>query len=155
MSITPDQIRSMRLGIDLTQTEAAAVAKVSPRTWAAWEGGSRPMPHSALDFFVLRITHSSFELEAHGIPIRDEVRRLVVFVKEDERRIQVPIDVVAQDNFLDVIVDPDDREKRIVSSLAVNSKGKPYVHRTPVLRLLNAQSLEIANRWKEELENKA
>ncbi len=154
MSITPDQIRSMRLGMNLTQAEAAAIAKVSPRTWAAWEGGSRHMPYSALDLFTLRITHSVLELESKGIPIKDEVRSVVTFVAEGANQDLIPVDVIAKDNFLDVKVDSEDKEKRIVSSLAVNAKGKPYVHRTSVSRMLNVKQLETVKRWKEEIDSK-
>ena len=149
MTISTDQIRSMRLGMDLTQTEAAAIVKVSPRTWAAWEGGSRPMPHSALNLFALRITHSSFELEAQGILIKDKARSLVVFVTKD----QTPLDVIAKDNFLDVIADPKDDAKKIVSSLAVSSQGKPYVHRVSVFSEHNISSLQTLSRWKDEMDS--
>ena len=107
------------------------------------------MPHSALNLFALRITHSSSELEAQGIPIKDKVRSLVVFVTKD----QVPLDVIAKDNFLDVIADPKDSAKNIVSSLAVSSQGKPYVHRVSVFSEYNASSLKTLLRWKDEMDS--
>ena len=108
------------------------------------------MPYPALDLFILRITHSASELEQQGISIRDEVRSLVALVDENEYKQLIPIDVVARDNFLDIKDDPKDNKKRIVSSLAVDEKGKPYVHRTSVSRLLNVKQIETLMRWKEE-----
>lgn len=153
MSLTSDQIRSLRLGMDLTQAEAAAIAKVSPRTWAAWESGSRNMPFATLDFFVLRITHSADELEAKNIKIRSEHRGLVVLFDEDQNGFQIPIDVVAKDNFLDITLDASDPTRRIISSLAVKDTGKPYVHRTSVSRFLNQGGIERLMGWKQAMES--
>ena len=50
--MTPPEIRACRLGLELTQAEAASVVGVSRREWTHWEAGDRTMPRSA--WLVLR-----------------------------------------------------------------------------------------------------
>lgn len=111
------------------------------------------MPFATLEFFVLRTAHSAGELEAKNIKIRSEHRELVVLLGEDLNGYQIPIDVVAKDNFLDITTNATDPEKYIISSLAVKDTGKPYVHRTSVSRRLNQGGVERLMGWKQAMES--
>ena len=63
----PEQIRALREQLEMTQTEAAAVAESSLRTWAAWEGGESKMHPAIWNWFQ----HEAKRLQ----PIRQHDRR--------------------------------------------------------------------------------
>ena len=46
-TLTPPEIRARRLGLELTQADAASMVGVSRREWIYWEMGERAMPRSA------------------------------------------------------------------------------------------------------------
>lgn len=52
---TPAQIRAARAAASLSQAEAAALCGAGRRSWAAWEGGERPIPPSRWRLFLLTV----------------------------------------------------------------------------------------------------
>ena len=112
------------------------------------------MPYASINLFVLRITHSSFELSNdYGIELKANPRGIVAFTEDDGHGNIKVVDVIARDNFLDIVVDQENPEARIISSLGVRASGKPYVHRTRVFYSGNVNSLKTLARWKTELES--
>ena len=51
---SPSTIRTTRLSLGLTQSQAGAVVGASARTWRAWEAGVRVMPASAWELFQIK-----------------------------------------------------------------------------------------------------
>ena len=43
-SVTPQQLRALRLRLELTQGAAARLVGVDGRAWRYWEAGARPVP---------------------------------------------------------------------------------------------------------------
>lgn len=81
-SPTPEQIRDLRIGANLTQTEAAAVVYAPLRTWQGWEApegvpAHRTMPAAAWELFAVK-------LHARGIDLPDHLKRHVESVLRPE-----------------------------------------------------------------------
>ena len=54
MSPSPTLIRTTRLSLNMTQSQAGAVVVASARTWRAWEAGFRVMPGSKWELFLIK-----------------------------------------------------------------------------------------------------
>ncbi len=54
-SLTPRQIRAIRLKLGLTQEQAAAKVGVARRTWMYWESPARPDRPSASALKLIRL----------------------------------------------------------------------------------------------------
>jgi len=52
---TPQQIKSVRLSVGLTQTQAADLVYAGLRTWQQWEKGDRGMHKAFWALFNVRI----------------------------------------------------------------------------------------------------
>jgi DNA-binding transcriptional regulator YiaG len=50
----PEQIKSIRLELGLTQTEAGELIGAKLRTWQDWESGARNMPNAKLELFLIK-----------------------------------------------------------------------------------------------------
>lgn len=59
MTPTPDQVRASRAAAGLTQAQAAALVRVTPRAWQAWERGQNPMPPTAWLLWRLLVGETS------------------------------------------------------------------------------------------------
>jgi DNA-binding XRE family transcriptional regulator len=157
---TQAQLRALRLGYGLTQVEAASIAMVSKRTWESWESESndREIPISKFNLFVMRLTYHRKELEDEGImKIKDSnsIRELVVINLYNGNDIQM-LDVIANDNFLEIKeVVKEGVAFNVVSSLAVNIDGKPYVHRTKFSNIGNESSKTKLLQWQSILQLKS
>ena len=53
-SPTKEQVRTSRLSLGLTQSQAGALVGVTDRTWRYWESGFRAMPGSKWELFNLK-----------------------------------------------------------------------------------------------------
>lgn len=53
-SPSPATIRTSRLSLGLTQSQAGAVVGATARAWRAWESGFRAMPGSKWELFNLK-----------------------------------------------------------------------------------------------------
>lgn len=53
--IQPHEIRKLRNRHGLTVAQAAAMVRVTDRTWRRWEDGTRTMPPGALELFILKL----------------------------------------------------------------------------------------------------
>ena len=51
---SPQEIKDARAKAGLTQAQAAALVGVTDRAWRYWERGSRSMPSSAWELFLLK-----------------------------------------------------------------------------------------------------
>ena len=51
---TPETIRTSRLSLGLTQSQAGELVGASARTWRAWEAGVRVMPGSKWELFQIK-----------------------------------------------------------------------------------------------------
>ena len=51
---SPTLIRTTRLALGLTQSQAGAIVGASARTWRAWEAGFRVMPGSKWELFQIK-----------------------------------------------------------------------------------------------------
>ncbi len=54
ISPSPSTIRTTRLALGLTQSQAGAVVGASARTWRAWEAGVRVMPGAKWELFLIK-----------------------------------------------------------------------------------------------------
>jgi transcriptional regulator with XRE-family HTH domain len=150
---TQAQLRTFRLGYGLTQGEAASIAMVSKRTWESWESGShgREIPISKFKSFITLLDGKEEELKNQGIIKENKsIRELVVINSYFECNIQL-IDVIAKDNFIEIKDKKDTgTEFNIVSSIAVDVRGKPYVHKTKFHDLGNESSKTKLFKWQSE-----
>ena len=53
-SPSPTLIRTTRLALNLTQSQAGAIVGATARAWRAWEAGFRVMPGSKWELFNLK-----------------------------------------------------------------------------------------------------
>lgn len=51
---TPEEVRTARGAVGMTQTEAAATVHMSMRAWQQWEGGERSMPPGLFELFMIK-----------------------------------------------------------------------------------------------------
>lgn len=50
----PEQVRSARLSLGLTQSQAGALVGVTDRAWRYWERGERVMPKGMWELFLIK-----------------------------------------------------------------------------------------------------
>ncbi|WP_415494757.1 helix-turn-helix domain-containing protein [Acetobacter sp.] len=55
----PDQIRSVRERVGVSQTVAAAMVSTTPRTWRRWEAGVHRMPVAVWAWFNIQAASGS------------------------------------------------------------------------------------------------
>lgn len=51
---SPTLIRTSRLALNLTQSQAGAIVGATARSWRAWESGFRVMPGSKWELFQIK-----------------------------------------------------------------------------------------------------
>ncbi len=146
MPVSGIRLKTMRLGLGLTVGEAAALVQVSKRTWESWESGARNMPDRVLSTLELRLKYPSAQLKAEGtVTPNQNLGSSLVVLTSTATGLQVPVDVVARDNFLEI--QPHGEDAYRVSSLAVDANGRPQVHRMTIEAEANAISIGILKDW--------
>lgn len=66
--MTPQLLKAARAGLNLTQSELAAAAKVHPKSIAYWEGSKRPTMPDRANGIAPKITDA---LAALGVAVTD------------------------------------------------------------------------------------
>lgn len=128
-------LRKARLSLGLTTEEAGHYVHVTRKTWEAWENAElngRAVPAAKAELFFRKLDE---------IGKNREIGELVVVLNFDPyTRLQTPIDVVAEHNYLGL------ENGDVIKSLAIRRDGQPYVHRTKFVRNHNAHVLEFCQR---------
>lgn len=143
---TDTPLRKARVLLGLTTTEAGQYVHVTRKTWEAWEAKEatgQSAPRAALDLFFTKID-SLVKRAATGTDPKEERELVVVLRRDPPLGVEVPIDVVANDNYLGN--DKDAPGFHVIKSLAVDRAGKPYVHRTRYVDAHNQHVLEFCSR---------
>lgn len=52
-TMTPEKLKETRTGLDLSLAQAANQVHITPRSWARYESGDRPIPEGVIHLFCL------------------------------------------------------------------------------------------------------
>jgi DNA-binding XRE family transcriptional regulator len=139
-------LRKARLGLGLTTAEAGQYVRVTRKTWEAWEANEalgKPAPLAARELFFAKLDALYRHLVEHNL-LQDQ-RELVVVVRHDPLLDDdIPVDVVADDNYLGL--EEGSAGALVIKSMAIERNGRPYVHRTPFDPTVNEHVLEFCAR---------
>lgn len=119
----PRPLYNARMVLGLSTTEAGQYVHVTRKTWEQWEKlemENMPVPKAKAELFFEKIS----KLGKHK-----DYGSLVVIFRTESSGCQVPLDVVAESNYLGL--DDDNGESAVIKSMALDRRtGRPYVHRT-------------------------
>lgn len=119
----PRPLFNARIVLGLSTTEAGQYVHVTRKTWEQWEKlemENKPVPKAKTELFFEKIS----KLGKHT-----DYGSLVVVFHTDSSDRQVPLDVVAESNYLGL--EEDNGKSAVIKSMALDRRtGRPYVHRT-------------------------
>ena len=146
-------LRKARMMLDLTTAEAGQYVHVTRKTWEAWEAkesAGEPVPAAALELFFAKldvlVERVRAKLSGEGIAPSQKNELVVVLQRDQASGMDMPVDVVSNDNYLGNDEDLEKPGFYIIKSMAVDRSGKPYVHRTRYMSDHNPQVLKFCNR---------